>query len=226
VLTFLHFYDDVPDWSDGMNEQWWAGIGGPVGRCPTCSKIIWVDDAAELMPAPREPRPLGAAARLWHRMTGDRNGRLRNEQNWIVLPKEIKNAKHIVALQSADDFLEALAALSCGAEQREAFLRRRLWWASNDHLRLHLEGALFGPLPIMPKSDTYLNAVRLLELIEKNPILQVERGELLRQLGRFDEAVAVLKKVKPDSSSEVRVSKIKHFAQNRDANLKLIKGRL
>lgn len=212
VLTFLHFSDDVPNWSDGMNGQWWAGIGAPVGRCPTCTKIVWVDDAKAVMPAPREPRPVGAAARLWHRMTGDKKGRLRDERDWVALPRKIKEANCINGLQSARDLFDALEALVPGAGEREIYVRR-LWWVSNDHHRLRSDGTPTGSQPAVAPADARTNALRLLVLFETDLSKQVERGELLRQLGRFDEAVAVLKAVKPDGHSEVKASKIQRLAQ-------------
>jgi hypothetical protein len=126
VLTFLHYYDDVPSWSDGKNGQWWAGIGGPVGRCPSCRSVVWIDDATKVMRAPREPRAIGALARLWHHLTGDRSDRLR-EREWAALPREIKEAERIDGLHNAQDFNDALALLSPDATDREVFLRRRLW---------------------------------------------------------------------------------------------------
>jgi hypothetical protein len=39
---------------------------------------------------------------------------------------------------------------------------------------------------------------------EVQPWNLIEQGELLRWLGRFDEAVAILKVVSPDGRSEVR----------------------
>jgi Flp pilus assembly protein TadD len=62
-------------------------------------------------------------------------------------------------------------------------------------------------------TEARTNILRLLELVENDPEWQVERGELLRQLGRFDEAVAVLKAVKLDGHSEVKASKIQRLAQ-------------
>lgn len=222
VLTFLHFYDDVPDWSDGMNGQWWAGIGAPVGRCPTCTKVVWVDDAKAVMPAPREPRPVGGVSRLWHRMTGDSKGQLRDERDWIALPQEIKEADCINGLQGARDLLDALAALLPDTRDREIYVRRRLWWASSDHHRLRSDGTPNASLPAVSPADAHANALRLLELFETDPSNQVERGELLRQLGRFGEAVAVLKAVKPDGYSEIKASKIQRLAQAHHTKLALL----
>jgi hypothetical protein len=68
-------------------------------------------------------------------------------------------------------------------------------------------------------ADAHPNVLRLLELFENDPSKQVERGELLRQLGRFDEAVEVLKAVKPDGHSEVKASKIQRLAEARHTEL-------
>jgi hypothetical protein len=67
------------------------------------------------------------------------------------------------------------------------------------------------------------NRLRLLELIEANPKAQVTRGELLRQLGRFDEAVAVLKAIKPDGYSEVKAVRIERLATAGIAELQDLK---
>jgi len=222
VLTFLHFDSDVPVWSDGMNGQWWAGVGAPVGRCPTCTEIVWVDDARAVMPTPQQPQLIGAAARLWHRMTGDSKGRLRDERDWIGLPREIKVADRISGLQSVRDLLDALGALSRDAREREVYLRRRLWWASNDHHRLRSNETPTASQPAVAPAEAYANILRLLELLENDPREQVERGELLRQLGRFDEAIKVLKAVKPDGHSEVKASKIQRLAQARHIKLALL----
>lgn len=66
------------------------------------------------------------------------------------------------------------------------------------------------------------NILRLLELIEHYPEEQVMRGELLRQLGRFDDAVAVLKAVKPDGYSEVKAVKIESLALAHIARLQAL----
>jgi hypothetical protein len=222
VVAFLHYYDDVPEWSDGMNGQWWGGMGAPVGRCPRCAKIVWVDDATVVMPAPRKPRPIGAVARLWHLVTGDRKGRLRDEREWAALPDGIKGAERIDCIQDVQDFIDALAGLPPDTPGREAHLRHRLWWASSNHQRLGADGAPIAPQPVVNAATARANKERLLALLTHDPKAQVARGELLRQLGRFDEAVAVLKAVKPDGYSEVKAVKIERLALARNAELKVV----
>jgi hypothetical protein len=202
VLASFHFYDDVPEWTDGKNGQWWAGAGAPVGRCPACCNVVWLDDAIAVMPSPQEPSKVGPAARIWHRMTGDKRGMLRDERKWALLSRSIKEAKSIDRLERTDDFMEALAALpDDDTDGREVYPRRRLWWASSDHQRVRVDGLLAASSPTVAAAPALANRLRLLELIEHDPEEQVARGEVLRQLGRFDEAVAVLKTVSQMSTT-------------------------
>jgi hypothetical protein len=217
------FFDEVPDWSDGKNSNWWARASGSVGRCPSCIGIVWIEDAIELMPAPSEPPPIGPLERIWHRMTGDKRGRLSEEQDWQALPAGIQQAERFDGLHHAHDLIDALLALPPDALDREGHLRRRLWWASNDHLRGQ-RGVSLVALPGVAEDVAQANMQRLLALIEHDPDEQVERGELLRQLGRFDEAVAVLKAVKPDGHSEIKAVKIERLAAARVAELQNLKA--
>ena len=216
------FFDTVTEWSDGKSGQWWANASGSVGRCPACAGIVWLDDSREIMRAPYQPRPIGPIARVWHRLTGDRGGCLRDEREWGALPAGIRNAEPFDGLKCADDFIEALAALPPDAADREKHLRQRLWWASNDHLRVISSEASATLQPAVAEEIARANAERLVELLEHDANGQVARGELLRQLGRFDEAVAVLVAVVPDGYSEVKASKIERLARLRTTLLQPI----
>ena len=209
------FFDTVTEWSDGKSGQWWANASGSVGRCPACTSIVWLADAHEIMRAPYKPRSTGPVARAWHRITGDRNGWLSEEREWEALPDGIKNAEQFEGLKCADDFIEALATLQPDAVDCEKHLRQRLWWASNDLLRVVTGQEGSAPQPAVAAEITRANARRLLEMVERDTKRQVIRGELLRQLGRFDEAVAVLKAVVPDGHSEVKAIKIERLARLR-----------
>lgn len=173
------------------------------------------------MPAPCKPRPIGLLARFWHRVTGDKRGRLSEEREWQALPVGIQQAESIDGLHQAHDFLDALGALPPDELDRERYLRRRLWRASNDHLRGQ-HGVCHVALPKVAEDVAHANMLRLQELLEHDPEGQVERGELLRQLGRFDEAVKVLKAVKPDGYSEVKAVKIERLAQAQVSELRVL----
>lgn len=221
ALRSLFFDDAVPQWSDGKNGNWWARESGSVGRCPSCTSVVWIEDAEPVMLAPSEPLPIGPLARAWHRMTGDKRGRLREEREWHALPKGLQHAQRIGGLHHAHDLIEAIQALPRDAHDREIHLRRRLWWSSNDHLRGQ-HGCADSAMPGVAEEVAHANVRRLLELFEHDPDEQVARGELLRQLGRSDEAVAVLKAVKPDGFSEVTAAKIEGLASAGVAGLRML----
>jgi hypothetical protein len=60
----------------------------------------------------------------------------------------------------------------------------------------------------------------LLEAGRMDPDDQVQKGELLRHLGRFDEAIAVLRAVPPDGHNEVRAVKIERLALEGDRQVR------
>lgn len=219
TLVSMHFHADVPDWSDGKNGQWWASASGSVGRCPECSTSVWIEDAVEVMHLPRHTPTMVGMDRLWHRMTGDRNGRLREVLEWEALPAALRNAESLRWLSEADDFIAALTEAPPQPRERELHLRVRLWWALNDRLRHDGGGTQSASHSLMQRSIARPNMLRILELIECSPQAQVTRGELLRQLGQFEEAVAVLKAVVPDGRSEVRAVRIERLASARIAAL-------
>lgn len=190
-LSSLHFHADVPEWSDGKNEQWWADIGAPAGRCPTCLAFIWIHDVPEWMPAPVEPRPIGRMSRLWHRLTGDRHGRIRAEREWAALDPALKNAESLVGLRTTQDFVDALAQMAPMAPDQEEYLRRKLWWSANDHLR---QG---DANPTLDAQAARANMERLLALLS-SAARTLERVELCRQLGRFREALDLVALLTPE----------------------------
>jgi len=198
VLTFLHFYDDVPEWSDGKNEQWWAGIGGPAGRCPACLTVVWVETDTALKREHWEPQAISRWSRLWHLVTGDRTGRLREEREWASLPREMREAERLDSLNTAQDYIDALAQIVPLVPERERYLRRKLWWASNDYLRRE------SGSPPLEADAARTNMERLLDLLSSTADI-LERVELYRQLGRFQEALDLIASVPPDQQAKARL---------------------
>ena len=172
-----------------------------------------------MMHLPRHTPTMVGLDRLWHRMTGDRNGRLREVLEWEALPVALRNAESFRWLSEADDFIAALTDRQPQSRERELHLRVRLWWALNDRIRHDGGGTPSASYSLMQRSIARPNMLRILELIKGSPKAQVTRGELLRQLGRFEEAVAVLKAVVPDGRSEVRAVRIERLASARIAAL-------
>jgi hypothetical protein len=56
----------------------------------------------------------------------------------------------------------------------------------------------------------------LLALVNTKSSDLVQKGELLRHLGRFDESIAVLKSIRPDGHIEIRAAKIEQLAREGD----------
>jgi hypothetical protein len=212
-LTSLHFYDDVPNWSDGKSEQWWVGLSGPAGRCPTCLKVIWVEDSTHVMAAPHEPAMIGTLSRLWYRLTGDRSGRLQDEQEWASLPREVKEAGRLIGLSTTYDYVDALAQIVPLPLDREEYLRRKLWWAANDHLRRE------SNTPTLEVDAARANMERLLALLPSTARV-LERVELYRQLGRFPEALYLIPSIPPDQW--VKAGLQQKWAEAEDSTMRVI----
>jgi hypothetical protein len=213
VLTFLHFYDDVPEWSDGKNEQWWAGIGGPAGRCPACLTVVWVETDTALKREHWEPQAISRWSRLWHLVTGDRTGRLQEEREWASLPREMREAERLDSLNTAQDYIDALAQIVPLVPERERYLRRKLWWASNDHLRRE-SGA-----PALEANAARHNMERLLALLPSTASV-LERVELYRQLGRFQEALDLIPSAPPEQWVNAHFQK--QWAEAEDSTMRVI----
>lgn len=213
VLTSLHFYEDVLIWSDGKNEQWWAGIGGPAGRCPSCRTVVWVDSNTALVRDHWAPPPVGIWSRLWHMLTWDRSGRLREEREWASLPREKREAERLDSLSTVQDYVDALAQIVPLLPDREEYLRRKLWWASNDHLRRESGG------PALEADAARANMQRLLDLLPSTAGI-LERVELCRQLGRFQEALDLIPLAPPDQQGKARLQQ--QWAEAGDSTMRVI----
>jgi hypothetical protein len=71
-------------------------------------------------------------------------------------------------------------------------------------------------VPHWPEADEWANMETILDLLDASEMTagdQGRKGELLRQLGRFDEAIAVLKAVPADGHREVRAVRIEWQAR-------------
>jgi hypothetical protein len=119
-------------------------------------------------------------------------------------PNEWKTAPRIKAPKE-DDFYKAIDEGLSENKQDEKNLRLTALWQSNDRYRdgfSLLENRKDFPAP----EEREKNMEKLLELLDKtNPNDQIMAAEILRQLGLFDEALEVLKKLDRDDYREVLV---------------------
>jgi hypothetical protein len=129
------------------------------------------------------------------------------------LPREIREAERFDILSGAQDFFDALAQTIPLLPDREKYLRRQLWWISNDHLRSE------GEKPAMDRDAARANMGRLLALLP-DAEWSLERIELYRQLGRFHEALDLVHASPPDQWAKTRFQQ--QWAEVRDSTMRVI----
>jgi len=108
------------------------------------------------------------------------------------------------------------------------WLRNRIWWGLNDRYRTKFDGSPLPDVPTWPRAAERNNMETILDMLrdgEVQPWSMIQQGELLRLLGRFDEAVDILKAVPPDGHSEVRAVKIERLARERDSHVRELSPR-
>ena len=190
-------------WSDGYTSIWGLNAISPIGRCPWCKSVFWLDDAENMGSMPHKPSSIGLAMRLVYRLTGDKYGELERERIWRETPWEWKSAKHVDA-PMLNDWWSVLENLNTLNPARGILARRQLWWRGNDHLRIARDGK---PISDKPKLDDQqirgnLEELYALSAAEEKPNL-LAMGEMLRELGRFDEAIATLDSIEDDEENTV-----------------------
>lgn len=129
---------------------------------------------------------------------------------------------------SFEDVVYALGNSAGASPDRLLWLRTLIWWELNDRYRIRDDGTCVPNVPHWPESDERANMEAMLDLLaarEMTPSDQVQKGELLRLLGRFDEAVAVLKAVPADGHSECRAVRIERLARQGRLTGQVARGR-
>lgn len=205
------------DWSDGAPTAWWSAGLQPLVRCSACSGPFWIEGLEPLGELPYRPRPIGRVERVLARWRGDPKGLLMAEDVWLQVPDAWKAAERVDSVE-LDDFAALLAEADGLDRDKLLWLRRRIWWSMNDRFRDVGDSAVLDA-PVAHGLDERANKQALLELLDADVIEagdMVEKGELLRQLGRFDDAVAVLKAVPANGYDEVRAVRIEALARAGD----------
>lgn len=187
--------------------------------CPVCSIALWNDDLQPLGVLPREPRRIGWITKMLATWNGDKQGYLEAIREWKVIPSEWKVAEHGRSLEYRD-LQRALRDVSAANSGREIFIRRRIWWATNDHTRLRSDGTSAAGKPVASDADRNANMVRMIELHEAAEGNIAEHAELLRQLGQFDEAIRLLTSGAPEIRTGASAAWILRWAKARDADVK------
>lgn len=109
---------------------------------------------------------------------------------------------------SLDDYLTALGK-GAGTPEKERYVRLRAWWAGNDVRR-----EATGDIPLSTFEAANLTAfAQMLDEADSNDL--VMKAEVMRELGRFDDAMALLARL-ADSDIAQAVEIIKRLVENKD----------
>lgn len=220
-------YGGARYWSDGAPTDWWATDLQPLVRCKACAAIFWIDDLQPLGIVPRRPRPIGRLERLWTTWRGDPDGRIREEQEWLNMPVGWEAAER-VDTASFEDVVHVLSNSGVLRSERLLWLRSCIWWTLNDRHRFRSDGTPVPNVPRYPEAEERSNMVALIDLLNErlpSPASQVQKGELLRLLGRFDEAIEVLRLVPVDRKDRLyknRALDIEGLARRGDLKVRLL----
>lgn len=213
------------DWSDGMPYGRLATARTGLIRCRICLGLFFEDDAVQVGTVPPGASILPSIARIIARLNGEPDDAVRNDEPELDLPPGWKQAKQPASVE-LDDLLFVLANPRDLAAERLLGLRKGVWWRLNDRYRVGSDGKPMPDVPTLPADQEHANIeaiLGLLEVEEDRPGAMVFRGELLRHLGRFDEAIRVLRAVPCDGRSEVRASKIERLARAGDRAVRVLK---
>lgn len=179
-------------WTDGEMIAPMLPRQPAITRCRYCGHYYWISDARVI----GEWSLLGGAAQ--------------------ETPPTWKAAERVREL-SGPEYLEAIEEGAADTEERESHLRICAWWSGNDPLRSQ------GPSPVdqtqaVParSPEAVMNLERLLELLDtSNPDQRLMAAELLRELGRFDDAMRLLEFHFPREYA-VKVALVRNLAQEKD----------
>ncbi len=175
-------------WSDG----YWEGLIGTrptLTRC-VCECIYWIEDAPVLGRYPRIPKKRGLAGvfQRWFAPEG-------REPDPIDIPFGWEWADQVREL----DLRNMLGVLRDDlAPDREYILRRHVWHQLNDPDRADREA--FPHEAELTRRHRLPNLERLLELTQgTDNAIRLKRGEILRELSRFEDAIKIFKHIHGDS---------------------------
>ncbi len=199
----------------------------PLVRCKACAALFWLDDIEPVGIMPQRPREIGRFTRAWLRWRGDPEGQLQDQEEWSQAMESWGDAQYIGSV-SFDDVQYVLARSKGVRRDQLLWLRNRIWWGLNDRYRCRSDGSPLSDVPTWPLALERTNMEVILDILrdgEVKPWNMVQQGELLRLLGRFDEAIAVLKAVPADGYSEVRAVKIESLARRGDMQVRELSPR-
>ena len=198
IATFHCNPSAVRYWTDGVHSSGFEVIKSPLLHCPECATPFWKNDAKVIGELPDEPRKMDWFDIIYAKLTGDKERKFAAQRHWETIPEEIKSA-NTGKPTNIGDWLTILYGSAGLSPERESITRRKLWQEGNNHLRLRSDGTPWVDSPKLANDFVKQNMLALLHLHERNFVNDpIEKAEILRQLGRFDEARGVLETIRSD----------------------------
>lgn len=215
-------------WSDGYSSIFMVPDASLLGYCESCDSIYWQEDAVRLgiVPQSNEGRISNSRRRGWFSQAIARFLGKRPElsqavsfdeelERWRVAELASRSANYIASPRPRD-LLSAVQREQWETPERETYLRTWLWWVGRHGQRGQ---RMDDSIPEGAMTD---NMAALLALQRASPATDkvvMAVGELLRQFGRFDEAIVTLEGM---AERKARAEAILAAARRRDTNVFLI----
>lgn len=186
-------------WSDGYCRMPLVQDASRLGYCGNCNKVYWLEDAVNLgIASPPEsttpprffPSRRGWWERLRLRLQGKNPDDLFGEAlKHLAAIRERYESENCVQHPQSGDLLSAVQCELWDAPEREIYARTWLWWCCSHSQRGQRSDASILPAAANENRSSLL-ALHQRSLASDDAVLA--SGELLRQLGRFGEAIAML----------------------------------
>ncbi len=158
-------------WTDGKTVFPMLPQPPSVIKCYSCKDFYWLAEAKEI-----------GTCYTWRENTEP------VDESWLA-------AKNIEE-PSATEYYEAIDSGFAKNRNQETFLRKLAWWKRNDAFRDNLPDQKESQSQITDTDIKNMEALHELLKEEKDHRIQMTSAELLRHLGRFDEAKEILKSIK------------------------------
>lgn len=199
-------------WSDGYTDMPFVSETSRLAYCSGCNQVYWLEDANELGVVPSFDKAAARRHGWLPKFLRRESGYTSRELEAQVEQRDLNYVDYHETPRPADLLLAVFRA-DWSSQERELYLRTRLWWIGNHGRR--------GRRLASPMNDEQArdNMLRLLEIHRAAAVS--ERGheaiaELLRHLGLFDEAIAELAVL---SDSGARATIIRSAAKRGDTQV-------
>jgi len=180
-------------WTDGKMIAPMLPRPPAITKCRDCGHYFWLSDA----------KKVGELPSLW------------GVEEKKKIPPEWRTAEHVRELSEAEYF-EAIKKGAAEREEQELHLRIGAWWAGNDLLRYQGQSFVDKSRIVARSPEATMNLESLLELLNIGDSDQrLMKAEVLRELGRFEEAIRLLEFDFPSEYGSVVVL-IRNLAQKKD----------